>query len=649
MTSRDSTNSGAQVLNRSKTEHVPRLLVDIIKLSAQLIQQAESSNLPITDDSIILQNFFEKMEFLLLFGMKPKNNGLFRRKEHQTEFFSFFRAVCRSSKSLIDGLRYVNDQDQLKTNIGKGRALLRYSLTRQSLGDLIQSCCTAKDIQKQFYSPSGLLIHPAMQHVTDALYALYNINFQLLPPCLSELDVNWPQSNIRTGRAQTLPNPVATPTLPDYNIEEDKVQNWLRKSSGIGSTSVSEREIETAHITNETEKAELEVKQEFMARVITDLEMKNTELETKLQKTEFDTSEVNTKAFQKNLRASSTPHPTTNQRPASPTKKRYLLRSAIGLEFDTMSNLSDSSQMHEESTTKTADQSKSTTSSRDDASSRMIENDIDSVSKNLLDGYHRQLEKADERIISLEAEIRIIREEKKRAEEECQKLRDENYIFRDRLAEIANSHPSPTTSAYLTNEIEALANRVEELTSELVTERNKNSFLEKSLKGPPTANIAIQTDQKMLNLEEVKIENEDLQAEVDQLRNQLVFAEENNARRIREIKTESSNELIRLQDLVHELQSTVTCLESDLNFRTRQCQEIKADVIKLNDENVRLRSNHSMPCSPQRQFGIDEVSNSLPCNLINPELMEQFQYHMRQYEEGRLQMNDDDDEEYGDL
>lgn len=41
MTSRDSTNSGAQVFNRSKTEHVPRLLVDIIKLSAQLIQQAE--------------------------------------------------------------------------------------------------------------------------------------------------------------------------------------------------------------------------------------------------------------------------------------------------------------------------------------------------------------------------------------------------------------------------------------------------------------------------------------------------------------------------------------------------------------------------------------------------------------------------------
>ena len=50
----------------------------------------------------------------------------------------------------------------------------------------------------------------------------------------------------------------------------------------------------------------------------------------------------------------------------------------------------------------------------------------------------------------------------------------------------------------------------------------------------------------MLNLEEVKIENEDLQDEVDQLRNQLVFAEENNARRIREIKTESSNEVFAI-------------------------------------------------------------------------------------------------------
>ena len=123
------------------------------------------------------------------------------------------------------------------------------------------------------------------------------------------------------------------------------------------------------------------------------------------------------------------------------------------------------------------------------------------------------MEKADERIISLEAEIRIIREEKKRAEEECQKLRDENYIFRDRLAEIANTHPSPTTSAYLTNEIEALANRTSELgmfskefcyfynilnnfENPSVSERNRNSFLEKSLKGPPTANVAIQTDQK---------------------------------------------------------------------------------------------------------------------------------------------------------
>ena len=48
-----------------------------------------------------------------------------------------------------------------------------------------------------------------------------------------------------------------------------------------------------------------------------------------------------------------------------------------------------------------------------------------------------QLEKSDERIIALEAQVKIVNIEKKRVEEECQKLRDENGLFRDRLQEVA--------------------------------------------------------------------------------------------------------------------------------------------------------------------------------------------------------------------
>ena len=214
-----------------------------------------------------------------------------------------------SSKSQIDGLRYVNDQDHLKTPIGKesaskscsycsitsykitsskkGRALIRYSLSRQCLGDLFQSCSSQVRLIREYYSSNGLFLQPTMSHVTDALYALYNINFQLLPPCLCELDVNWPQSDIRSGRSQTMPaisNPF--PTVADQfpPLPSEKVQKWL--SSGIGSI-ISEKEIENredsaAGNINANRKAEMEVKQEIMAQVITDLEMKNSKLETQL-------------------------------------------------------------------------------------------------------------------------------------------------------------------------------------------------------------------------------------------------------------------------------------------------------------------------------------------------------------------------------
>ena len=57
--------------------------------------------------------------------------------------------------------------------------------------------------------------------------------------------------------------------------------------------------------------------------------------------------------------------------------------------------------------------------------------------------------------------------------------------------------------------------------------------------------------------------------------------------------------LSQYENQIHDLQSYVTCLEIDLSTKTKQCQEIKEDVAKLNDENSRLKINGSLPCSPQ--------------------------------------------------
>ena len=56
------------------------------------------------------------------------------------------------------------------------------------------------------------------------------------------------------------------------------------------------------------------------------------------------------------------------------------------------------------------------------------------------------MEQYDERLIALEADIRIMREEKRRVEEECQKLREENDNLSGRLDEVSNTQVPITTN-----------------------------------------------------------------------------------------------------------------------------------------------------------------------------------------------------------
>lgn len=90
------------------------------------------------------------------------------------------------------------------------------------------------------------------------------------------------------------------------------------------------------------------------------------------------------------------------------------------------------------------------------------------------------MEKCDERLIALEADNRIIREEKRRVEEECGKLREVNDTLQDRMRELSETH-SPSSGDFLGREIELLVQRIETLSSDLTSERSRNNDLELSL------------------------------------------------------------------------------------------------------------------------------------------------------------------------
>jgi hypothetical protein len=99
-----------------------------------------SSQVAVTDDCPAIHVFCAKLEYLLLFGLKPVG-GIFSKKP-ACEYFSFLRQVTKHSKQLIDGLRYINLQNTLKTDLGRGRGLLRYYLSQNCLADLLQTITT---------------------------------------------------------------------------------------------------------------------------------------------------------------------------------------------------------------------------------------------------------------------------------------------------------------------------------------------------------------------------------------------------------------------------------------------------------------------------------------------------------------------------
>uniref|UniRef100_A0A8C3UJS7 FYVE and coiled-coil domain-containing protein 1 n=1 Tax=Catharus ustulatus TaxID=91951 RepID=A0A8C3UJS7_CATUS len=149
---------------------------------------------PITDDSVNLQKFSYKLEYLLQFDQKEKSTLLGNRKD----YWDYFCDCLAKIKGANDGIRFVKSITELRTSLGKGRAFLRYSLVHQRLADTLQQCfMNTKVTSDWYYARSPFLNSKMSSDIVGQLYELTDVQFDLASRGY-DLDAAWPAFARRT-------------------------------------------------------------------------------------------------------------------------------------------------------------------------------------------------------------------------------------------------------------------------------------------------------------------------------------------------------------------------------------------------------------------------------------------------------------------
>ncbi|KAM4658194.1 FYVE and coiled-coil domain-containing protein 1 isoform 4-T9 [Amazona ochrocephala] len=129
-----------------------RIIRDLQDAVTELSKEFKEGGEPITDDSVNLQKFSYKLEYLL----------------------------------------------QLRTSLGKGRAFLRYSLVHQRLADTLQQCfMNTKVTSDWYYARSPFLNSRMSSDIVGQLYELTDVQFDLASRGY-DLDAAWPAFARRT-------------------------------------------------------------------------------------------------------------------------------------------------------------------------------------------------------------------------------------------------------------------------------------------------------------------------------------------------------------------------------------------------------------------------------------------------------------------
>ncbi|KFQ63622.1 FYVE and coiled-coil domain-containing protein 1 [Pelecanus crispus] len=178
----------------SGESQLQRIIRDLQDAVTELSKEFKEGGEPITDDSVNLQKFSYKLEYLLQFDQKEKNTLLGNRKD----YWDYFCDCLAKLKGANDGIRFVKSITELRTSLGKGRAFLRYSLVHQRLADTLQQCfMNTKVTSDWYYARSPFLNSKMSSDIVGQLYELTDVQFDLASRGY-DLDAAWPAFARRT-------------------------------------------------------------------------------------------------------------------------------------------------------------------------------------------------------------------------------------------------------------------------------------------------------------------------------------------------------------------------------------------------------------------------------------------------------------------
>lgn len=170
--------------------HVDQALAQIKQSILELCEQFKESDEAINDDSTTLNKFCTDLELVLQHGQKDKTFSL----DVSRGYWGYLRRCLAAEKNLkgYNALKYAKSLPELKTHVGRGRAVVRYCLVHQCLAETLQACTINEKATSDHYHPWSVLRQPeALQCLLSSLYELNAVPFDLASSG-NDLDSSWP-------------------------------------------------------------------------------------------------------------------------------------------------------------------------------------------------------------------------------------------------------------------------------------------------------------------------------------------------------------------------------------------------------------------------------------------------------------------------